>query len=979
MALNQVQIDLLVNTVSTSNSLREVNLAMRQLSTNLAGVQQGSAAFTQMNGALTQGRERIEDLNAAIAAGKDGGLQGLSNLGRNIAGSFGVATGALGLFGTKNEEINEIINKVNASVSLLSGIQAFADARRDAGILRGLALGQQQLAQSAANTTVTNINTASTAANTTATTANNVSTATNTAATAANTAGTVAGTTATGAATTATASLTIAQRALNFVLSLNPWVAIIAAVAGAIAIYTKFTDNLNRVKAAYINYNNETRKLAAEELIETSKNAQTKIDLEQKIADARRGSRAKTITEIQEAQKRETDIFNETLKQQNVDLALATDERARALNKFKEELTKSFSVSDAEVRDAIFQTKSRDEEVINAFVQNKKYKEFLEENKNLNFQQKAEQAKKIFSDKKDLIEAADILKEKSNLYDKENSIAKLAGLKRTELLEKQRTEIREFNDGQEKAAKEASKKLQEEFDKIAQANFESFASEEELINRKAELRKKELQDLFDKSEKRKKTNKETIEDNKNLEFSLFLIEEEADNARLALKQKSIDETAKLEAEKNARLIQLQEAFIVTTDRNDNIIAKNSKEAFDRRNAEITSAYDESLTILNDKLARGKTTTEKYDLDLAELNKKKNLATSFNDLEFYRDSLQELEAYKQQEFNIFQTALGKQLNQIDKNKEDKLAKLQEASNEEFGVLFEALSNETITIDQYNQLKLKKQQEFENAKTNIVKQSSAERIKAVADEVNAEVQTYTTLGKNILDAIGAVSASRQAIQNNEYAVETQLRDQNYNNEIDSINAEYTAKVNAAKGDKDLLEAAAKEKEKQLAKAARDKAVADRDALAAQDKINEEAFENSKKLQIAQAIIQTAQSATGAFASLAGIPIVGPVLGGIAAAAAVVAGSAQINTIRKTKYVKATLPSLPNEYTDTTSAGTSAASSGSTASQFVGGFNFDNSSLFGQNYPFPMSDQRVYVLESDITSTQNRVKTIEDRNSF
>tara|TARA_R110002020_G_scaffold424388_2_gene633571 strand:- start:3600 stop:5531 length:1932 start_codon:yes stop_codon:yes gene_type:complete len=58
----------------------------------------------------------------------------------------------------------------------------------------------------------------------------------------------------------------------------------------------------------------------------------------------------------------------------------------------------------------------------------------------------------------------------------------------------------------------------------------------------------------------------------------------------------------------------------------------------------------------------------------------------------------------------------------------------------------------------------------------------------------------------------------------------------------------------------------------------------------------LKKQKKLQVAMATIDTFKSATAAFSSLAGIPVVGPVLGGIAAAAAVVAGMANIRKILK-----------------------------------------------------------------------------------
>lgn len=56
--------------------------------------------------------------------------------------------------------------------------------------------------------------------------------------------------------------------------------------------------------------------------------------------------------------------------------------------------------------------------------------------------------------------------------------------------------------------------------------------------------------------------------------------------------------------------------------------------------------------------------------------------------------------------------------------------------------------------------------------------------------------------------------------------------------------------------------------------------------------------KAFAIAQTTIDTYQSATAAYKSLAGIPVVGPVLGGVAAAAAVVAGITNVKKIMATK---------------------------------------------------------------------------------
>ena len=77
---------------------------------------------------------------------------------------------------------------------------------------------------------------------------------------------------------------------------------------------------------------------------------------------------------------------------------------------------------------------------------------------------------------------------------------------------------------------------------------------------------------------------------------------------------------------------------------------------------------------------------------------------------------------------------------------------------------------------------------------------------------------------------------------------------------------------------------------------------DNLEKQEAIKKEYFEKNKKVQIAQAIIGAIQGAVGAFTSMSSIPIVGPILAGIAAAAALAAGYANVQKIRATSYESA-----------------------------------------------------------------------------
>jgi hypothetical protein len=65
---------------------------------------------------------------------------------------------------------------------------------------------------------------------------------------------------------------------------------------------------------------------------------------------------------------------------------------------------------------------------------------------------------------------------------------------------------------------------------------------------------------------------------------------------------------------------------------------------------------------------------------------------------------------------------------------------------------------------------------------------------------------------------------------------------------------------------------------------------------DKERKKNLKKQKKLQVAMATIETFKAAVSAYSAMAPIPVVGPVLGGVAAAAAVVAGLANVRKILK-----------------------------------------------------------------------------------
>ena len=119
--------------------------------------------------------------------------------------------------------------------------------------------------------------------------------------------------------------------------------------------------------------------------------------------------------------------------------------------------------------------------------------------------------------------------------------------------------------------------------------------------------------------------------------------------------------------------------------------------------------------------------------------------------------------------------------------------------------------------------------------------------------------------------------------------------------------------------------------------------------------------KAAAIIQATINTYKSATAAYASLAGIPVVGPVLGGIAAAAAVAAGIANVKAI-----------SSAGGGGGGGGGGISApttASGETPAPQMMSG-EFD---LTGGQAPEPIKS---YVVTDEMTSSQNQLANIRRR---
>lgn len=309
------------------------------------------------------------------------------------------------------------------------------------------------------------------------------------------------------------------------------------------------------------------------------------------------------------------------------------------------------------------------------------------------------------------------------------------------------------------------------------------------------------------------------------------------------------------------------------------------------------------------------------------------------------------------------------------------------------------------------------EYNKKKKLIDSQNDLERIQAVTDTENKInesrlkiLQDYFTLAKNSLSQLtgGAAGPFADLLTNLLDTVDqiTQLTTQKFESTAEKV-AAYAAVIGAAinavigtfvqanqaalEEDLNNFEIASNERKDQLAREYNAGLISreeyDNGIKAADDKLKNqqlkakrEAFEQDKKLRIAQAIIAGAQGAVSAFAGAMTIPPpAGPILGGILAGLVAALTAVQVAAISKQKFdAGGTTVSV-----DTPSVSTTAATQVNQSS--TGGFTGFSENVMEppQNTTgmtgFTTQNQRVYVLESDITGVQDRVRVLESNSTF
>jgi len=152
---------------------------------------------------------------------------------------------------------------------------------------------------------------------------------------------------------------------------------------------------------------------------------------------------------------------------------------------------------------------------------------------------------------------------------------------------------------------------------------------------------------------------------------------------------------------------------------------------------------------------------------------------------------------------------------------------------------------------------------------------------------------------------------------------------------------------------------------------------------EKQQKRAFEIQKAANIASATMDTYKAATGAYASLSAIPVVGPALGAIAAGAAIAAGLVNVKNIASQKFSgggSAPTSSTPDTVPNTISGDTGRSDNSSSSPSFnLFGKPGDNNNVGGTNAANGNQNSNITVTaivsETEMTATQNKINKIEN----
>jgi TP901 family phage tail tape measure protein len=310
----------------------------------------------------------------------------------------------------------------------------------------------------------------------------------------------------------------------------------------------------------------------------------------------------------------------------------------------------------------------------------------------------------------------------------------------------------------------------------------------------------------------------------------------------------------------------------------------------------TQMYNEAVSIQKQRYIDGEVDTEVYQhtLELLELNHLRRMSTVYEEgtsdyiqaQSKYLDKLISDQKHRQQET---EAAEKKHQDQLKKIKEDYFGDNRDERISKYMTDLDALKQvydlELKATGDNAKEKLRIEEDYQKAKKALRQKYGIDELddnKNFLEIWTDDIQEWlqSDMGKAVTGSLETISSGMSSI----FQQMTSLIQAETEIQVAAIEKRYKTEISNAEGNNYIVKKVEKQKETEIAK------------------VKTEANKKMFKMQVMQAVAQTATSAINAYSSAAAVPLVGYILAPIAAASAIAAGMLQVAAIKKQQEASA-----------------------------------------------------------------------------
>lgn len=127
--MSEAKIKILVDNAQAAKNLKDVRKALKDINSELLNMSSEDEGFYDLAKAAGELQDKLGDTRAAINFFADDfrNIKGTIDIVEGLAGGFAVAQGAVALFGTENQALNETLQKTQGILAILNGLQSISN------------------------------------------------------------------------------------------------------------------------------------------------------------------------------------------------------------------------------------------------------------------------------------------------------------------------------------------------------------------------------------------------------------------------------------------------------------------------------------------------------------------------------------------------------------------------------------------------------------------------------------------------------------------------------------------------------------------------------------------------------------------------------------------------------------------------------------------------------------------------------------